>query len=358
MHNNTLLPVQYLRAVAALAVYYFHFYVVRHGSYEANDPPIEQIGSAGVDLFFVISGFIMAMLVWNRQTTFSGFMRDRLIRIVPLYWVGTLVVFGIALLIPTLLGSTQADPFQLLHSLFFIPYGVGEVSSVPTLLVGWTLNYEMFFYLLVAISVGFANDRSLLRTSGVICALVALGVVINPQNRYLEFYLDPIILEFPMGILVYHFWRLSPGGINKAVSVALFTASIAAIIVLFNKDAAQFRYIFWGMPTALLLFASLQVITFRSKFLKALGDWSYSIYLLHVFVIMGFHKLIGPALSLETLPWPVYFSLVTLVLVGVSAVSYYCFEKPVQNWLKARLQPNRPTMSVSALVEQRRPRWV
>lgn len=338
MVKETLFPVQYLRAVAALAVFYFHFCVVKDGPYTSDPPPIEKIGSAGVDLFFVISGFIMAMLVWNAPTTFSRFMFARFVRIVPLYWSATILVFAIALIAPSLLGSTTADPVQLLHSLLFIPYGIGTQSTTPILVVGWTLNYEMFFYVLVAVSAGFLNDRSLIHTSYLICIMAMFGMVFPLHNGYLEFYLNPIILEFPMGILVFHFWRLGPAELNRYLAGGLLAASIAAIAILFNKDSENFRFFFWGMPCAVLLFATLHFATLKNEWLKSIGDWSYSIYLLHVFVIMGFHKVVGAFFPLDALPTFVYFSLVVVTLIVLSAISYRCFEMPVQHWLKSNFK--------------------
>ena len=337
MKQDVLYPVQYLRAVAALAVFYFHLSEAFKNHSSSNGVPIEQIGAAGVDLFFVISGFIMAMIVWNRPTTFSGFLKDRLIRIVPLYWMLTLVVFAIAVFAPTLLGSTKADLLQLFHSLVFVPYGVNESSSVPTLVVGWTLNYEMFFYCIIACFAGFAKDRWLIATSTFICGASLAGFFIQPSNGYVAFYLDPIILEFPMGILVFHYWRLTSNKQNKFFSGALFVASIIAIALLFNKDPGQYRFIYWGIPAALLLYAALNVITFKSEGLRLLGNWSYSIYLLHVFLIMGFHKVLVPTLPTMTIPWFLMVATVTVSLIAVSAISFYVFERPVTRWLKSKL---------------------
>ncbi len=336
MAQGVLYPVQYLRSVAALAVFYFHLSETFKNHSSSDGVPIEQIGAAGVDLFFVISGFIMAMIVWNRPVTFSGFLKDRLIRIVPLYWLLTFIVFAIAVFAPTLLSSTKADPLQLLHSLFFVPYGMSENSAVPTLVVGWTLNYEMFFYCIIAVFAGFAKDRWLIVSSTFICGLAFAGFFIQPGNGYIAFYLDPIILEFPMGVLVFHFWRMTSNQQNKLISAALFVTSVIAIALLFNKDPGQYRFIYWGIPATLLLYASLNFFTFKNEGLRKLGDWSYSIYLLHVFMIMGFHKVLVPALPQITIPWPLLVATITAALITASIVSYYLFERPVAQWLKRR----------------------
>jgi peptidoglycan/LPS O-acetylase OafA/YrhL len=316
--ENILYPVQYLRAVAALAVFYFHFVVILgEENATAKAMPIEQIGAAGVDLFFVISGFIMAMIAWNGSFKPLTFLRNRLVRVAPLYWTVTLVVFAIALFAPTLLGSTMADVVQLFHSLLFVPNGLDAKSSVPTLIVGWTLNYEMFFYVLVAVFGGIFKDRFQLSTIAFICVLVVIGLFLKPANGYLKFYLNPIILEF-----VFHGWRSTLGRMPTAVSGLLLALSLVVIVVSFNRNPGELRTLYWGMPAALLLFASLHFITIKSEWLRSLGDWSYSIYLIHLFIIMGFVKV-----------------LVTAVLIASSAALYRWFEQPITAALKSRTSP-------------------
>ena len=345
--RNILLPVQYLRALAALAVFQYHLSATFNGQSRSRDVPLEEIGAAGVDLFFVISGFIMASVVWNRSITFSGFMTNRIIRIVPLYWAATFVVFGIAVLAPSLLGSTTADAVQLLHSLFFIPNGMNSDSIAPILIVGWTLNYEMFFYFVIAIFASLLNDRKLIFTSIFICSLAVAGLIFQPANDYVQFYINPIILEFPLGILVFHCWRLTKSSeINYIFGVA-FLLCVAWLSNYSSNSEYGLRAIHWGIPAAVLLYASLRWATFKSDGLKRVGDWSYSIYLLHLFFIMGFHKVIVPML----MPSPILLSVLAVIMTGLlifaSALSYHWFERPVANWLNERLNSKTATVSQS-----------
>ena len=343
--KDVLLPVQYLRALAALAVFQFHLSATVNGHTPSGNVPVEKIGAAGVDLFFVISGFIMASVVWNRPITFSGFMLNRIVRIVPLYWAATFVVFGIALFAPTLLGSTTADPMQLLHSLFFIPNGMNASSPVPTLIVGWTLNYEVFFYCLIAIFASLINDRKLILTSLVMCCLVAAGFMFQPENEYAQFYLNPIILEFPLGILVFHCWRLTKETEINFFYGLLFWIGFVLIAAHSINSQHGFRVLQWGVPSALLLYGALRWVTLESEPLKLLGDWSYSIYLLHLFLIMGFHKIIIPVFMPSQAYMPVFGVLITASLISISALSYYWFERPVTRWLNTRIASNATVVS-------------
>lgn len=302
MNQAILYPVQYLRAAAALAVFYYHISATVSSIYGKNSVNIDEVGAAGVDLFFVISGFIMAMIIWNRPIKFTGFFVARLIRIAPLYWLATLAVFIGAWIMPSLFGSTTADPLQLLHSLLFIPYGLDSQAMAPTLIVGWTLNYEMFFYLIVGLSAALLGDHKLIIASLFFCMLVAMGYLFDLENIYLRFYLSPMLLEFVMGIIVFHLWRLTQNRSNDMIFKIGLVAAVAFLMIQFESFPGTARVILWGLPSAMLLLSALHVIQFRNEFLRRLGDWSYSIYIGHLFVILGFYKLLLPSVPMGTLP--------------------------------------------------------
>jgi hypothetical protein len=164
-----LLNLHLLRALAALAVVYFH------ATSEAGlNLPI-NIGGHGVDVFFVISGFIIAYI--GARTPERFFVR-RLIRIVPFYWAATLAVFAAATLAPHLLRSTRTDVVQLLCSLFFIPRETAYAGTVPTLVLGWSLNYEMYFYVVFALALVVAPRRA-----PIVCSLaIAAGLRVHVRR--------------------------------------------------------------------------------------------------------------------------------------------------------------------------------
>src|SRR5262249_27030727 len=145
-----------LRAVAALSVVYYH----TTSEAGLNLPP--AVGSHAVDLFFVISGFIIARTALDSP---KQFLLRRIVRIVPLYWTATLAVFWLALFTPHILHSTRPDYRQLLCSLLFIPYETPEAGTLPTLILGWSLNYEMYFYVVFAIALAVVPRRASLLCS-------------------------------------------------------------------------------------------------------------------------------------------------------------------------------------------------
>ena len=158
-----------LRAIAVLSVIFFH----------AGLDAIPG-GYLGVDIFFVISGFIICFVADDRRP--AEFMWDRIARVVPLYWLLTLAATAVAFIDPSLFKSTIADPALVLQSLLFIPFVKANLTMQPVLFVGWTLNYEMFFYLVFALCAPLAAwVRVGLITLGFV-GLALLNPLLEPQG--------------------------------------------------------------------------------------------------------------------------------------------------------------------------------
>lgn len=337
--------VQYLRAVAALCVFYYHIAANLKNSGNVYVPAVYEVGSAGVDLFFVISGYIMAKIIWEKPFATRAFIGNRLWRIVPLYWTATLVVFLIAVFAPFLLGSTKADIGQLIHSLFFIANGANPQTSSPTLVIGWTLNYEIFFYALIVICVGLLRDKSLFKTALLLCAITAFGKIYQPVNGYLLFYTDPIILEFAFGIAVFHAIRTQGTFLSPAIAYPILVISLAIMVFTTATQIDNHRVLLWGIPSALALYAGLSALNFKNNLFKRLGDWSYEIYILHVFIIAGGIKFLLPHLSALNLPSPtdiiLFVAILTVLIVVVAAIANrffaYCVPK-LQNHVSPKQQ--------------------
>lgn len=323
------LQVQYLRALAALAVFYYHIVANLKGSGNDYVPAIYEVGSAGVDLFFVISGYIMAKIIWEKPFNAKNFVNSRIWRIVPLYWSATLFVFLIAAVAPNLLGSTTADIGQLIHSLFFIPNGANPLSNTPTLVIGWTLNYEMFFYALIVICVGFFRDRSLALTAALLCLIALIGQLIHFKNGYMQFYTDLIILEFAFGIAVFHIVRVQGKSLPSYLAYTILIISLAIMQLSTMAEINTHRVLTWGLPAAFALYAGLSALNFNSPLFTKLGDWSYEIYLLHVFIIAGGMKLILPYLNGLNLAGPIkiiiFTTILSVILIIASAITHSFF---------------------------------
>jgi peptidoglycan/LPS O-acetylase OafA/YrhL len=350
--------IQVLRAIAALAVAYFHT--------GFGDRQFVQFGSFGVGVFFVISGFIMSYIC---QTRPEHFLLRRVIRIIPLYWGMTLVVFSIAALAPGLVDRATANLDDLAKSLFFIPYRNPSGRVEPLLFLGWTLNYEMYFYLTIAVSLLLVPARyAVLLAAMFILAIPALIIASGCSSVPCGFYRSSIVVEFIYGIAIYHIcmW-ISKRFIARTSIVwpAVLVISLIALIMLDGSwvDADGKRHAVLGawthwiedfclsVPALLVLSAVLCEQTKWSidhKWCLLLGDASYVMYLLHPVVVRGLDRIVAK-------PFPVFgpgrtlFGLVicvALVIAGSVAIHLYA-ERPLTRFLRAHLEARRL-----------RPRWI
>lgn len=327
--------VQLLRAFAAVAVVTHHI-------------PILANGAWGVDLFFVISGFIMCYVT---EASGDHFFAKRIIRVVPLYWIGTFGVFAIALMAPRLLNNTTASPLDLVRSLLFIPFMKGSEVH-PVMFLGWTLNYEMLFYVMFAIAMKFSHRHRAAICSGLICALVLIGGILKPESTPMKFWTNSIILEFVLGIGCYQIWRASaspivqkPGITSRFASVLLGIAFLACLPVFRSLIHSDIRFLKYGIVAALGFHFTLRGLSDKElpKPIVMLGDASYSLYLFHPYLIQLFVKISGVLLL------PSAFSyLVALVIIIacclVAVTSYFLIEKPLTSLLRTKCVRNTPLL--------------
>ncbi len=277
--------IQYLRAVAAMGVVVFH-------AAESSESKF-AIGAAGVDIFFVISGFIMATLVLAEDAQPSEFLARRLIRIAPLYWLATLAVLAVAWVKPGFFYNLDTSIGNLLLSLAFVPHSATGQLSAPTLWQGWTLEYEMFFYLLCAIALVLPLRRRLFWLCATLTLLVGVGFATSPEHPVAKVFTGQLLLEFSGGVVLGAAWRAGAmprawvGGAMLCLGVALFGLQQASIISGFGL-----RVIDWGVPALLIVAGALsleaggRVPQFAAG--RIAGDASYALYLTHGFVVSPF----------------------------------------------------------------------
>ena len=197
--NTDLRSLQILRMIAATSVVYYHIYAK------------PNFGLFGVDIFFVLSGFVIALVLKNNSTA-KQFAINRISRIVPIYWILTTFLFLLIYIYPPIVRKSTAETatiFLYLKSLFFIPYyGIQEVKP-PLLRVGWTLNYEIFFYFitwtaLVIFKKQFFKCIFLL----MFCTYTAPLVLSSENPFFQEFFSSYYIFEFLLGICVFHIYTV------------------------------------------------------------------------------------------------------------------------------------------------------
>lgn len=330
LRTHVVLPgIQHLRAIAAFLVVFYH--ITASVAREAGQGVVFVLGAVGVDMFFVLSGFVMAMVVGRAEVIDGGFFLRRFARIAPLYYLMTLGLFALALAAPGLLNTAQADTTHLLRSLLFLPTETAGGGLQPILGLGWTLNYEMFFYALIAVMTRFFRDERLNGVIVILVAFAALGALAPAPSAWVRFYTDPVILEFALGILVFRLVGHARFGDGAALAALVLGATVLMLGPLPANGLP--RLVWWGLPAALVVAGSIRALDFASPWLRALGDWSYSTYLLHVYVIQAAVKLMLPAIGLET-PSVLATAAVSLPLIVLgSAVLYRFIEMPAMRAL-------------------------
>jgi peptidoglycan/LPS O-acetylase OafA/YrhL len=356
--GQRLLLIQALRAAAAAMIVVLHaeslvrIYAEQH-SYSFAPIEIFPLG-AGVDLFFVISGFV---IVYSSQSLFAKaggtreFMVRRLIRILPLYWTAlTLRVTGLA--IAVLIGATVSFPDlpAIITSYLFIPYdsfGYGADYPFPIVDLGWSLNYEMFFYALFACFIGFGRDKAVVLFVAAIVALVGIGGVLAPTDTVLRFWTHPIIIEFAAGTMIAVLF-LKGVSLRKPARLVLIVLGVGlwlAVRASWFTDMSPpgfyswTRVLIWGLGAAILIAAAaLGPAPASSPWLQKaalLGDSSYVLYLLHPV----FFLLVKGALRFVTVPqsclWLVVFGAAGFAILASAAV-YQLAEAPVVKFLKTQ----------------------
>jgi exopolysaccharide production protein ExoZ len=334
---------QVLRAFAAISVVFLH--VTSDAGLGVN----LGVGGYGVDLFFVISGFTMAYI---GQIPAGTFFLRRCIRIVPLYWAATLGTFFVSWAAPNLVDSAAASIPHLLHSLAFLPYPnkLGEMQ--PTLALGWTLEYEMYFYALFTVALVIAPRYAAITASSLLLIIAATIRIGGSKNKAIMFYSDPIVYEFIFGIFVYYAVKAVTAVPRKfgdlPKRVILFVSAIAAVAVLLMQESllSQSRVVFAGLPSALLVFSLVVIeqkyrISLATKWLVLLGDASYVLYLTHPFVVYG-------AIRLCMRPLPTGSTTIALATLGlmllaiIAAITIHVIlESPILDLLRRRLTPHR-----------------
>ncbi|MBR0697933.1 acyltransferase [Bradyrhizobium lablabi] len=324
-----LISLQYLRALAAFGVVVFHAQGFTYGR-------ALVIGSAGVDVFFVVSGFVMWTMTAYRTQTPADFLLNRIIRIVPMYWFVTLSFVFAAMIFPALFPRLVVSAWHTLASLVFFPMRSPSNGEIwPVLVPGWTLNYEMFFYAIFAAALFLESTTRLWFLLGAFFALTLAGRIYAGSNPPIVFFTDPIMLEFPAGVLLGRAFEqdrpppLRWGYISLAAGLLLFL--VAARLGIESPRVAV-----WGIPAFLLVAAAVIIEKNQDvplvPALALLGDASYSIYLTHTLTISAvakFKAYFNPASFFVT-------SLILSAMVGVAA--WRIFERPFTEILRPRLR--------------------
>ena len=340
--RDPLESVQILRAVAALSVLFAHLWptLLYFGITDAI--PNFIFGAAGVDLFFVISGFIM---VYTSEPLFARpggslqFFMRRLVRIVPLYWGLTFASLIGRQWLPSHADLTWNN---IVGSFLFIPTTRPDGGITPALSVGWTLNYEMLFYLLFAGAVLLPRRQAVLALNAVIFALVSAPFFFNePLSTPWSVWTSPFLCEFAFGTWIgaayLEGWRIRLG-----LCIPMMVGGFLLMVYAYNSDFITVsRAIGWGIGSASILAAVVLANATRKVpaalgSLVAIGDASYALYLVHT--------LVPPTLLLLRVPvvvnpanWPISYCAIVVVVALAAAFVLNFFDQKIRARLVSRI---------------------
>ncbi|WP_297111782.1 acyltransferase [uncultured Devosia sp.] len=338
--NNKILSIQSLRALAAILVLASHALL-----YPLAEQTLAygRLGWLGVIVFFVVSGFIMVAVTGQGSFEPAAFLRRRVLRVVPMYWAFTLIAALLTLILPDLFKSTVFDGEQLVLSLAFIPfYNPASHGLHPLYKLGWTLNYEMFFYVSFALlAVLRARQRVAILTVAYL-GLSMVGLILHPEGPIPAFYTSYMPLAFVAGAwlgLAHVEGRLA--GMTKSVSIPLAAIALAGLAEGFwiDRGIVEDETAFLGFlacaTAATALFVGVEARLPRLPMLERLGDASYSIYLVHIFAVGAFA---GVMLKLLGHDNPVVAGgAVAMAIAGGLVAGWACYamvEKPLMRRLR------------------------
>ena len=315
---------------------------------------VRPFGTFGVDLFFVISGFIMWATTAEKKRGPLRFWRSRIMRIVPLYWICTTLFIAVAVMFPSAVFTAALDPVHIVKSYLFIPAEhpkLGNISPVYTL--GWTLNYEMFFYFLFGLCLLIPHRLArLLVLVGSLALLVAVGRLTEVQGPIARTYTNPILLEFAAGAtLAWLAPRLHDA--RPVLGWMLLSGAVVWLVLIYSKNAAPNLIGAHAFPAIAMVAGALvlePIARCRANMTGLfLGDASYSIYLAHPFGLRIWYLVLDRTVGVTSFTLGAIFA-VTAIAVGLAsgAVSYLLLERPIMEGARRTApSPIRKQPSVS-----------
>lgn len=347
---SQLYGIQVLRAFAALMVAVHHVQpdaaILAQRSGASFSPSYLLPWMAGVDIFFVVSGFIMVHSSEKLFDMAEGprlFLLRRLARIVPLYWAATTLFLAVGLMLPAALNSGAPGLGQIVSSYLFWPALSAEGLVQPVYSLGWTLNYEMLFYALFALALFLPRAAVVPAVTLALALLVGAERLAGPLPLPFGFWGQPIVLEFAagMGLALLRRRGLRLPGEYRWLAAALAIAILLVAAPLYGALTGWWSFALHGSAASLLVMAAASgsgqsAPSALVRGLAEVGNASYALYLVHPFAIRGLREVF-----LRLAPgWPVLFVAVALAAAVIAAlVVYHAFERPMtralRRWLRA-----------------------
>ena len=343
--------VQVLRGLAALLVLWCHIKYNMGRDFASFSKPLlaTNFGAIGVDIFFVISGFVISMTAAKMEGDWRAFIVSRLARIVPLYYAASTLYAVLAFFL-----KKPVDPWTVVATYGFIPLLDGPNFTGPILVNGWTLCFEMWFYLCFAVlfRLGFERRAWLWLSVFFVCGIAANMAFMQSVYWYLpKFLFHPMTLEFCAGCILYHlrnrigkFAMYVMGGFCLLFLLLGYDKSYLGVhwIIMNNVNEGLHRAVVWGGFAACLVGLMTQIDLKYSwkwpRFLLLLGEASYSIYLVPAVFMMVFEIVIAQLSKFarhDLTPSPLWYGTIFIlgsVMAGIA--SWKFFELPATRLAK------------------------
>jgi len=339
---------QFLRAIAAWMVVFHHYNQVIFDWDMGNSilgaqfgDFFKDYGKLGIDIFFVISGFIMFYSLHRSPTSSGKFLINRIVRVVPVYWFYTFLLLFLTTL-SVVETSSQFTLVSLVQSLLFIPHDnpSDTLGFYPFLTVGWTLNFEMFFYVTLACMLALFKNKAVI---GTFILLLVLPVVWGDHWAFgfRTILTSSYLAEFAIGLFLgFAFCNVSYFPRNNNFAALVIFA--IAILLMYIVGITQNKYLTIGLIVTSVLCIRDSIFDNKlGRLLCYLGDISYSTYLVHAIILFVLINYFGKS------PSP-FMELIVLVLYifGVlisSTLSYKVlevgrFNHNIKSYLYARLK--------------------
>lgn len=357
--------VQWLRAAAATMIVFLHAEAaveMQAAAQGLHFRPITGVPfGSGVDLFFVISGFI---IVFASERFFAArggareFLKRRICRIVPLYWFALSLKLALLAAGAAVGAATFPDLTAIITSFAFVPYDAmkfGPRYPFPFLDLGWTLNYEMLFYALFASVIWLPRLAASLTAVAVLLTGVLIVWVWQPENVPLWFWFQPIVLEFALGIGValLHRRGVRLSRLSRAGLIGLGLAFWLCVDVTWFDTAAGPGWYGWtrlfvyGGGAALILAGVVLGATKARnpvlQSLSALGDSSYALYLLHPFILMVCRLVLKKLPLSEPMLWPAVVAIVLIAMLVAHRFHRSVEQRVVRALTHYRYHPGLPS---------------
>lgn len=356
--SGVLMSIQAMRGIATFVVILAHIQLYVAGKLMLPDLlPFNGVVGASVDSFFVVSGFIM---VYASERLFQkpGGMRTyflrRLARIIPMYWLTTTVVVLYLIATYGSLEAGGAPVSYVIASYLFIPTSRPDGWGTPVHGVAWTLNYEVFFYMVFGCFIFLSRRAVVYVLSTIFITLVLTALAFGPFPNPWGFWSHALILEFVFGMVLALAYRdgvrIGPAAYWALLAVATAVLGWSASQNHFFSPSDNLRLFVWGVPmlfiVAAMTLSRTPVLTGPFwRFWGFVGDASYSVYLIHTLTIAVPRLLLARTIAPTDAPW-LYVGLMVVLAFVPGLLAYVYLEKPLLGYFQRKIEGDRKKPAV------------